>query len=138
MNVDFGNFGQYRIAQAELPETEVVGTGGATAPRLDIPLRLEVSHGAMMPHEGLELVSLAGKVFGTNSCISCSQTLPLGTILQQKFVRIQNELHYLEFPLDAVRVAALERQRNGGDMKLRLDATLIVRQLFAVGKTQDG
>jgi hypothetical protein len=138
MHTDFSSFGQYRIAQAELPETQVVGTGGATAPRLDIPLRLDVSHGAMTAQEGLELVSLAGKLFTNNACISCSTTISLGTILQQKFPRIQNELHYVEFPLDAGRVAALERQRNGADMKVRLDATLVVRQLFALGKTQEG
>jgi len=138
MHADFASFGQYRIAQLEVPETQVVGTGGATAPRLDIQIRLNVSHQGIQPQEGLELVSVAGKLFANNAWISSCAQIPLGRILQQKFPRIQDELLYLEFPLDQVRVSALERLRNGGEMKLRLDATLTIRQLFALGQSPQG
>jgi len=135
MQTHFSSLGQYSIASAKIPEPEVIGSGGNSTPQIGIPLRLDVWHGSMRPGEGLELVSLSAKLWALDGYISICPPVPLNTTLQSQFPRIQDQLCYLNFPLDAIRLTHLERERNGGDMKFRLEAALLINQLFAVGKT---
>ncbi len=48
---------------------------------------------------------------------------------------LPNQLVQLEIPLDRVRLAFINRQRNGRDVKLRLDMELMVDELIQIGKT---
>jgi hypothetical protein len=45
---------------------------------------------------------------------------------------LSNQHHYLNFPLDAARIAHLERTRSGGDLKLMINLTLTVEKLYAL------
>jgi len=88
----------------------------------------------MQPHDGLEIASLYGKLSTNSGLLSTSTPIHIGVILTKGYDGYKNELHYLEFPLDSVRIAALERHRAGGDLKMRLDATLIVKKLRALNE----
>src|SRR5258708_4843416 len=104
MQTHFDSLGQYSIATANIPETEVIGSGGYSTPQISIPLRLDVSHGCMRPNEGLQLTSLTAKLCGKNGQISACPLIPLNTILEARFPRVQDQLHYLNFPVDPARL----------------------------------
>jgi len=134
MRASFSSFGQYSIAQAEIPETEIIGVGGYVAPQLSVPIHLSVSHGAMKSREGIEIVSLNGKLSTANGQLSSSASVDIRFIIPQGYTGFVDRLHYLEFPLDYVRLSALERLRAGGEAKLRLDAVLNVNKLVALNE----
>lgn len=64
--------------------------------------------------------------------LSHSQQKYINITLDHGFCRLGDQLHHLEFLLDTARIEALERKRNGGDVKLRLDAALMVNKLVAL------
>jgi len=132
MKGNFSSFGQFTIAEASIDELQINGYGGASAPMLSLPLSLDVSHGALKPHEGFEILSLDGKLSFNGSLLARSGSLPVHFILQQKFHTLKNQHHHLEFALDANRLAAIEAKRGGGDVKFHLDVVLSVQKLHAL------
>jgi hypothetical protein len=40
----------------------------------------------------------------------------------------------LEVPLDRIRIASLNRMRNGGDVKLRLDFEMLADEMMGIGR----
>jgi hypothetical protein len=88
----------------------------------------------MKPGVGLELVSLDGKLSTPDGQWSLSARVRIGTIIPQGYEGFRNQVQNLEFPLDAARIAALERLRDGGGLNLRLNAALTVKKLRALNK----
>lgn len=134
MRVSFSSFQNYSIAEAEIIGTEMIGVGGIIAPQLWLPLRITLSHGAMKPGDGLDVVSLTGKLFANNGPLSNSTQVNIGIILFRGHDAFRDQIHNLEFPLDSCRIAALEKLRSGGDLKLRLDAVLSINKLHALNQ----
>ncbi len=122
----------YNVVEAEIVVAEINGVGGYPAPQLWVPIRISVSHGAMKPHDGYEFIALGGRLSAAGNPLSRAIPCAVGFTIQPRFSELKNQLHNLEFPLDAVRIAALERLRNGGDLKVRLEAQLEVMQLRAL------
>jgi hypothetical protein len=50
---------------------------------------------------------------------------------------LPNQSVYVQIPLDRIRMALLNRLRNGGDIKLRLDLDLLVDELVEVARPQN-
>jgi hypothetical protein len=54
----------------------------------------------------------------------------------EKFKDLKVHSVYLEIPLDRTRLAALERERNGSDLRLRLEFELVADELVEVAQAQ--
>jgi hypothetical protein len=134
MKGHFSSFGQYSIAEASIDESQINGYGGASAPVLAMNLNLDVSHGALKSNEGFEILSLEGKLLSNGVLLARSGPLPVHYILQHKFNTLKGQSHYLEFPLDANRLASIESKRAGGEVKFRLDLVLRVTKLQALNE----
>lgn len=132
MQASFSSLGMYSVAEAEIVVAEINGAGGYAAPQLWVPLRISVSHGAMKPHDGYEFIAVSGRLLTGGQLVARASPNPVGFTIQPRFNELKNQLHHLEFALDASRLAALERQRAGGDLKVRLEAELEVMQLRAL------
>ena len=137
MRAQFSSLGLHKIAEAHIDEGQVHGRGGAVAPLLAVPLRLDLSHGPLGPREGVQFVSMHGRIWIEGTLLSNSQHESINITLQKRFSQLKDRLHYLEFPLDMNRVEALERKRNGGELKLRLEVNLLTNRLFALNDIQD-
>lgn len=116
----------------EISEVEVTGLGGAITPSLRIPLRLTIMLEHLTPQEGLELISLRGELFTQNQQMQRSHPIDICFFLSQSQKYYNDVHHYLDFPLDSVKVAELERIRGGGDLKLRINAVLVIRKMHSL------
>lgn len=132
MEASFSSLGMYSVAQADIKVTEINGAGGSASPQLWLPVTIHVSHGAMKPHEGFEFIAMDGELRLNGLPFVRSSRRPVGFVLQPRFNTLKNQLYTLEFPLNAVGVAALEKARAGGNLKLRLEVNLEVLQLHAL------
>lgn len=132
MRAQFSSFEQYSIASADIDPTHVSGCGGAVAPVIVLPVNLDINCAQLAQPDGLRLVSFLGKLLAENNLFALSQEVPIGTILHQHYNHLQNELIYLEFPMDIARISAIERIRNGGEIKFRLDGVLTIERLHAL------
>jgi hypothetical protein len=137
MKAQFSSLGLYNVADASIEETNVQGRGGAVAPLLAIPLRLHIWHSALEPREGAQFLSLHGKLWTEGTQFSLSQPELINFTLQRRYNQLKDRLVYLEFPLDAARIEHIERQRNGGEVKFRLEAFFLVNRLLALNPIED-
>lgn len=119
----------YILAEAEIDETQVFGSGGGYYPRLSILLRVHFSS-ISTPGSDYYVTGLDARLYHPNTGL-VADALPV------RLQRIQrplpgyaaaNEQTYLEFPMDARRVAQLETLRDGKDLSLRLDLMLAVQE----------
>lgn len=136
MRVSFGSLGRYSIADAEISEVEISGSGGVVAPVLSLPLRLSVSPATLASEEGLEIVSMRGEFFTNTGLVHNSELAYIGFIIPKEYDGFKEQHHYLKFPLDSIRVAALEKTRAGGNLKFCLNVMLIVHKLRALNPRQ--
>lgn len=130
MKRHFSSFGKYTIAEGTLDELQLSGNGGSAAPVLHAPLAINIDYGPIQPREGMQLKSVSAKltVVTTGHVITRTEA-EVNQLIVPKFTKCTNTA-YLEFPLDGRRLHELERLRNGGDLALRLDATLVADQLY--------
>ena len=138
MRAQFGAFEQYAIAEADVPENEINGSGGTAAPLIWLPMRIDISHGALQERDALEVVSVTGKLATSSGFSFSSQPVSIDTILSKKYSRLHSHPVYLEFPQDTPRLAELERLRAGGDLKLRFDAVLHLNKLYSLDEKLAG
>ena len=134
MHVSFSSLGMYSVVDADIGVTEINGVGGYFAPQLWLPVRVNVHHGVMRPTDGFDFVALNGRFSVGGEPFARAMPSLIGFTLQRQFNK--NQQHQtLEFHLDATRVAALERMRNGGDLKLHIDLEIEVIQLHALNSS---
>jgi hypothetical protein len=138
MHVSFSSLGMYNVVEADINPDEINGVGGYSSPQIWLPIRIHVSHRAIKSHEGFEFISLAGQIHLEGRPFARSSPVPVGFTIQPRFSELKSQYHCLEFPVDHSRVAALEKVRAGGDLKLRLDAALEVVQLHALNQSSPG
>jgi len=134
MKTHFSSFEQYTIAEASIDESQINGQGGAPAPILTLPVSLDVSHGYLSPQEGLEIISLEGKLMHNAGSRIRSAVSPIHHRLEQKFSTLKQQHCYLEFSINANWLAAIEAQRAGGDVKFRVELLLLASKLFALNE----
>lgn len=132
MQASFSSLGMYSVAEAEIVVAEINGAGGYAAPQVWVPLRISVSHGAMKLHDGYEFIAVSGRLMVGGQLVARALPNPVGFTIHPRFNELKNQHHHLEFALDSARLAALERLRAGGDLKVRLEAELEVMQLRAL------
>jgi len=118
------------IAEAQLDETQINGSGGVSAPKLSMPLVIAITYGQMQPKEGVQLRQVRARLtaVATGHAVM-STSFELNRLIVPKF-STASETAYLEFPLDRVLQAELEKIRNGGDLVLRLDVAFVADQLL--------
>lgn len=134
MKYNFSTFGQYSIAQASIDQSQIHGSGGTASPMLAMAVRLTVSHGALQPHEGIEIISLQGKLMHDCGASILSRVHYVHHILQQKHHALNDSYCYLEFPISSNLLATFESKRGGGDVKLRMDLILHTAKLVSLHK----
>lgn len=134
MRVSFSSFEQYSIAEAEISEVDVTGAGGSIAPQIWVPVRLTVAHRGMQPRGGLEIVSLTGRIWTVDGPLAAASPVNIAFIVPQGYDGYKDQHSYLEFPVDAARIDALEKIRAGGDISFRLEVVLYVNKLHALNQ----
>jgi hypothetical protein len=132
MRRSFSSHEQYNVADAQISETEVNGNGGAHAPILWIPVRMDFHIHPSNPRTGIRFGPLRGQIELAHRPFAVSPPANVNLFLRSDFATLNDQLYYLEFPLDAARIAFLEKTRAGGDLKLKLNLTLTVEKLFAL------
>jgi hypothetical protein len=133
MKSHFSSLDQYNVAELNVDESQIHGQGGPSSPFLSAPIQLDVSHGALKPREGLDILCLEAKLSFEHILLARSGLVPVHVVLQNG-ESLKNHYHYLQFTLDANRLAAIETRRAGGDVKFRFEATLSVSKLFALNE----
>jgi hypothetical protein len=120
------------LAGISVDEAQVSGIGGAVYPRIMIPV--EIDYYALRE-------KLVDYVFtGLDAQLSLDRVGKLADAIPLRLQRVQRtHAHYvgpehlsLEFPIDARRVAEMERQRDGKDLALRIDFQLTVEEHRAI------
>lgn len=128
----FSSYGMYSIPTAALDESQIYGSGGAYAPCLSFLVRLDARFDAIQPREGIRYSTLRGKLALPEGVTIHSIESSVNLLVRADFPASTDHGVYLEFPLDAGRVAALEKCRNGGDLRLRLDLCIMAEKLCSL------
>ena len=135
MRTCFSTFEQYSIAEAEIAETEILGSGGVFAPSFWVAVRLDVSPQFLKPNQGLEIVSLSGEISIDSGPRLVAEQVRIGFLMPKEYDGFKGQHHYLKFPLNSLHVVALEQIRAGGNLKFRIDVRLVVHKLQALNPT---
>jgi hypothetical protein len=132
MRRSFSSHEQYNVADAQISETEVNGNGGAHAPVLLIPVRIDFHIHPSNPRSGIRFGPLRGQIELAHRPFAVAPPVNVNLLLRADYAAMSDQLYYLEFSLDAARIAFLEKVRAGGDLKLKINLTLTVEKLFAL------
>jgi hypothetical protein len=119
----------YTLAEAEIDETQIFGSGGCYYPRLSILVRIHFNQ-IQAGETDYCITSLNARLYHPKAGL-IADALPIHLQRVQRALSAYaagNEQTYLEFPIDARRVAQLETLRDSKDMSLRLDLTLAVQE----------
>jgi hypothetical protein len=135
MKAPFDLFDQYSIAHAEFDATQISGSGGSLMPQLSLPLRLDVDHGGLAPKQGLEIVSISGEIKIGAVLSIMSAPVRIGYMMPSSKYPLKNYTYVLNFQLNSLQIAELERIRSGGDLEINVCAKLIINKLHALGQT---
>lgn len=125
--------GRYPIPAATIDETQISGMGGALAPSLMLPVHLDGRFGAIGPKEAIRFQRMRGSL-----TLPSGEEIPLrdahvGLFVSPAYASSDHTV-YLQFPLDTGRIEALEKCRNGGDVKLKLLLRMDAEQMQAVAE----
>lgn len=129
MKTHFSSFGDYTIAEATITESQISGYGNTTAPMLLVPVDVAVLHPQLKNRDGLELVSLRGILIHSDGSQIYSEILPINRVMAQQS-NIHKQQHHLWFPITERWLSSIENQRNGGDVKFRVDLILLTTKLI--------
>lgn len=132
MRTSFSSQERYQIATVEVSEIEINANGGAAAPVLMLPVRLDFHIHPENPRIGMRFVALQGRMDVAHRPFAVAPAVNVNVMLRSDFKALSDQLHYLIFPLDAGRIAFLERVRNGGELKFVLHLSLTVEKRVAL------
>jgi hypothetical protein len=121
-------------------ENAIIGTGRSELPILAFPLTFHVTYPFKESGFGFELRELRCRI-SPNDGAYLAWTMPIpiqGARVTGEFRELKEHSIHVEIPLDRIRLATLERERKGGDLRLRLDFELFADELVEVKKTQAG
>jgi hypothetical protein len=135
MKRHFSSFDRYTIAEAVIDEAQINGRGDHFAPTLMLVLHLNIAHNSIPATESVQFRSLTAKL-----CLSQNQAFSTAraevNILVSKSYPVTTHAVYLDFPLDTARLAALEKFRNGENLKLRIEAALQADQFILLNSSR--
>jgi hypothetical protein len=123
-----------------IEENAIIGTGRSELPILAFPLKFHVTYPFKESGFGFELRELRCRI-SPNDGAYLVWTMPIpiqGARVTGEFRELKEHSIHVEVPLDRIRLATLERERKGGDLRLRLDFELLVDELAEVKKVQAG
>lgn len=132
MNTQFNGIRYQGLAEAQIDVTNIGGAGSAASPQIWVPIFLTVPSPKTRGLEAIEVVSLSGRLSAENKQISISAQVEIGQIVEAEANWYKHIMHNLEFSVCSAQIAALESHRNGGNLKLRMDAVLCIRVLRAL------
>src|SRR5882762_4380219 len=113
--------------RVRIEPTAITGEGGPVYPRLVVPLQLDLNPGGGQLNQGYVTLSVECGLFLDGRGLKISDAAPIANILKVQnpgFIATWN----LEFPLDPLRLKAVEARRHG-DLKLRFDLFFFVALL---------
>lgn len=128
----FSSNERYNVATVDVSETEISGNGGAHAPVLILPVRVDYHIHPDNPRTGMRFLQLRGQIDVDHRPFTVAPAVSTNVTLRPDFKALPNQLHHLYFPLDAVRISFLERARNGGSLKFKVQLSLTVEKLHAL------
>ncbi len=134
MNENFTLEGGYAAAAVRLDPSGIYGTGRAEFPMLVAPLDFTL-RGPKSPGRCFDFQELRCRVslFDHATCAALGLPIRLNVrVLSYK--EFAGRPVPLEIPLDRMRLAHINRLRNGGDVVLRLDFELLIEELFEVAR----
>lgn len=132
MRDSFSSHERYGIASAAINENEINGMGGAHAPTLMLPVRMDFHIHPEDPRVGFRFLTLNGRLGVAHQPFAVALPADINIQLRSDYKLLGDQLHYLNFALDQARIAYLERIRNGGDLKLTIDLRLTVEKVYAL------
>lgn len=136
----FSSVGSFNAVEFTIEENSIIGTGRAELPVLAFQLTFHVTYPFKEPGFGFELRELRCRV-SPNDGAYLAWTMPIPihhARVTGEFRELRQHFINVEIPLDRIRLATLERERKGGDLRLRLDFELLADELFEVKRIQVG
>jgi hypothetical protein len=136
----FSSISSLNAVDFTIEENQIIGTGRAELPILAFPLTFHVTYPFKGPGFGLELRELRCRVSHNDGAyLAWTMPIPIQRVrVTSEFRELKEHYIHVEIPLDRVRLATLERERKGGDLRLRLDFELIADELVEVTRIQIG
>lgn len=120
------------IADLDIDASKLHGYGGADYPHLMWQLQLALTP-QKTPQTDYAFRSVTAQLyFSTGGKIADARTILLNRVIQGHQDHWGEEYLNFEFPLDARRIEALERQRQGGSLQFRLDVQIHVDEYGAI------
>ncbi|WP_442891312.1 hypothetical protein [Congregicoccus parvus] len=134
MRSPFSNLGMYCVPMAQIDESQVYGSGGHVAPVLHLQVLLDGRYGAIQPNEGIRFVRMSGRLFITphGQEVIVSRFATVNLLVRWDLAASTEHRVYLEFPLNGAMVCALEKLRDGGDLRLKLKLEMETERLRAL------
>jgi len=123
------SLGGWVVADVDVPANGISGGGRAELPVLLVPLRLNLRC-LKSPGLSIDFREIRCRVSPFDSTYIAESRPCLLNVRLASDQNLPNHLAYLEIPFDRIRLATLNRLRNGGDVKLRLDLELLVDELI--------
>lgn len=120
------------IAELDIDASKLCGYGGADYPQLMWQLQL-----ALVPQKAPQIDYAFRSVtaqlyFAAGQKIADARPISLNRVIQGHQDYWGEEYLNFEFPLDARRIEAIERQRQGGSLQFRLDVQILVDEYGAI------
>jgi hypothetical protein len=136
----FSSVHSFSAVDCTIEENQIIGTGRAEWPILAFPLTFHVTYPFKESGFGFELRELRCRV-SPNDGAWLAWTMPIPikkAIVTGEHRELKEHFIHVEIPLDRIRLATLERERKGGDLRLRLDFELFCDELFEVARAPVG
>lgn len=120
----FSNNTGHVIGELDVDESRISGSGGAEYPYLYWQMELAMQL-PKTPLSDYALRSVTAHLsFTAGQKIADARPLLLHRVIHGYHKHAGNEYLYLEFPLDARRIEAIEQRRQGGSLQLRLEVKI--------------
>lgn len=119
---------------AQIDESQIYGSGGHVAPVLHLQVILDGRYGAIQPSEGIRFVRIRGRpcLPPNEQEVIVSRFATVNLLVRWDHEAATEHRVYLEFPLNTAMVAALEKIRDGGDLRLKLKLEMETERLRAL------
>jgi hypothetical protein len=128
--------GGFIAAETAIEANGISGNGRAEAPILQVAIRM-LFRCPKNPGTSLDFRELRCRVSPFDGVYFAASAPTYLNCRLTAGAELPNELVYVEIPVDRPRLALLNRLRNGGDVRLRLDFELFVDELVEVGRSQN-
>jgi hypothetical protein len=136
----FSSVAGFNAVEFTIDENQIIGTGRSELPMLAFPLTFHVTYPFKEVGFGLELRELRCRVSPNDGAyLVWTMPIPIQKVLVTgEFRELKQHQIYVEIHLDRIRLATLERERKGGDLRLRLDFELLADELVEVSRSPGG